>query len=64
MNREIVWRERYSTVCEICEHVMKRPEVLAVLHKHLTELAAHVWAVRSSLETEHENVTRQQVAFA
>jgi hypothetical protein len=48
----IVWRPRYSTVCEICEHVVKRPEVLEVLRQHLWELAAHVWAVRGTLEEE------------
>lgn len=49
---QIEWRPRYSTVCEICEHVVKRGEVLAVLREHLWELAAHVWAVRGSLEEE------------
>jgi hypothetical protein len=49
---EIDWRTRYSTVCEICEHVVKRPEVMAVLNKHLWEVAAHVWAVRGALEQE------------
>jgi Radical SAM superfamily len=49
---EIEWRPRYATVCEICEHVMKRPEPLAVLREWLWELAAHVWAVRGRLESD------------
>jgi hypothetical protein len=49
---EIPWRQRYATVCEICEDVVKRPEVIEALHAHMLELSAAVWAIRSPMEKE------------
>jgi len=47
---EVEFRERYASICEICEHVVRRPEVLAVLRRHTAELAHEVMPVRLELE--------------
>jgi len=44
---EIYFRERYATVCEICEHIVNRPECVKVLRDYAGELAMNVLTVRS-----------------
>jgi hypothetical protein len=46
----ISFRERYASVCEICEHVVSRPECVDVLRKHAGVLATHVLEARRAEE--------------
>jgi hypothetical protein len=54
---DIPWRERYASVCEVCEHVVSRPEVLEAVRDHSAELALQLLPIRDALEatapTEH-----------
>lgn len=54
---KIAWRERYGSICEICEDIVNRDEVLSCLDEHSKELGTTVWAVRSQLE---EGKTRNE----
>ncbi len=47
-NPDIPFREKYASVCEICEHIVTRPECVEVLRKNSGELAAKVLAVREA----------------
>jgi hypothetical protein len=46
----IEFRPRYATICEICEHVVTRPEAVEVLRRHAGELAALVLEAREPRE--------------
>lgn len=49
---EISFREKYATVCEVCEHLVTRPNVVMVLRQHAAELASEVLAMRTQLGEE------------
>ena len=46
----VAFRERYATVCEVCEDVVRRPDAAAALHSHLPALAAAVIGARAARE--------------
>lgn len=48
-NSNIPFREKYASVCEVCEHIVTRPECVEVLRQNSGELAANVLAVREAL---------------
>jgi hypothetical protein len=43
-DRCLNFREAYASICEVCEHVVSRPEVVNVLCEHSGEIAADVLA--------------------
>lgn len=53
---DLVFRERYSTVCEICEDLVSRTAVTDALDDHIAELAAVVGLARLTLERTKEEV--------
>lgn len=46
---EVFFRERYGSVCELCEHIVSRPEAVFILNEFSGELAANILAIRSKL---------------
>ncbi|MCZ4093467.1 radical SAM protein [Sinorhizobium psoraleae] len=48
---DIPFRERYSTVCEICEDLVSREAVTDAVDEHIGELAAAVGLAHLTLET-------------
>ncbi|MCG8365194.1 MAG: hypothetical protein MJA27_17925 [Pseudanabaenales cyanobacterium] len=47
-NPDIPFLKKYASVCEICEHIVTRPECIEVLRKNSGKLAASVLAVREA----------------
>jgi hypothetical protein len=46
----VAFRDRYASVCEICEHIVKRPEAVRVLREESFDLAVEVLGARAALE--------------
>lgn len=47
------WRDRYASVCEVCEHIVGRPEAVQALKAHSAELALQLLPLRTALERVH-----------
>lgn len=47
---DVAFRAQYSTVCEVCEDVVRRGETLEVLQQHLPALTAAVLSARAARE--------------
>ena len=48
-NPDILFRQKYASICEICEHILTRAECMEVLHKNISELAVNLLTVRQSV---------------
>jgi hypothetical protein len=46
---DIPFREKYGTVCEVCEHIVRRPEAVAVVRRYSADLAPAILAAREKL---------------
>jgi len=49
---DIPFRERYGSICELCEHIVGRQEVVKVLRAHSGSLASYVLERRAELGVE------------
>lgn len=59
---DVPFRERYASVCEVCEDVVTQPAARAILKAHMAELSVHVLRARKAAEGQKSTAAARQSA--